>query len=186
MKYIWEGNKKKWQAEHPEQFEYYNGLTIRRYDEVYLQMWRGKAVIPSANYRFHTAEKREAYIDEQKKRATAYLEMKAKRRAEDEMCRATFQNEINLGTILYSSWGYDQTNIDFYEVTEKKGQTVTIRELAQESRESGFMSEYVKPIPGKYIGAPMKKRIGSRGIAIKSYISAWIWDGSEKLATHYA
>ena len=42
-------------------------------------------------------------------------------------------NSLQIGSILYASWGYDQTNIDFYEVTKLIGRTtLELRELGQE------------------------------------------------------
>lgn len=54
--------------------------------------------------------------------------------------RRNFKNPFSKGDVLYKSWGYEQTNVDFYQVTETKGKTITIRELQQERTETGFMS----------------------------------------------
>ncbi|STO91553.1 hypothetical protein [Fluoribacter dumoffii] len=43
------------------------------------------------------------------------------------------KHPLQINSILYSSWGYDQTNINFYQVIELVGNaTVVLRELAQE------------------------------------------------------
>ncbi len=42
-----------------------------------------------------------------------------------------------VGAILDSSWGYDQTNIDFYRIERRKNDTVWLQPLASRSKESG-------------------------------------------------
>src|ERR1035437_248284 len=37
--------------------------------------------------------------------------------------------EMKIGDLFYSSWGYEQTNVDFYQVTEKKGKTFTVKQI---------------------------------------------------------
>ena len=38
---------------------------------------------------------------------------------------------IKVGDVFYSSWGYDQTNVNFFQVVEIKEKMVKIREIAQ-------------------------------------------------------
>lgn len=60
---------------------------------------------------------------------------------------------VKVGDIFYSSWGYDQTNIDFFQVVELKGsQMVKVREIAQTTvRTETAMSEYVKPVKDAFL-----------------------------------
>lgn len=39
------------------------------------------------------------------------------------------QHNIKVGDIFYHSWGYEQTNIDFYQVIAVTAKTVSIREI---------------------------------------------------------
>lgn len=185
---MWKATKEKAMAEHPEQFETFGNLTIRKYDDKNgLQVWKKKANVPFINYIFKTVEQREKYLVDVKSSETKTQQFKAERRANNEMKRAEFKNKIEVGTILYSSWGYDQTNIDFYQVIENKNETVFIRPIASKNvRDAGFMSNYVAPIKDRFIGDPMKKRIGCGGIRLKSYSCAWLWEREEILETHYA
>lgn len=39
---------------------------------------------------------------------------------------------IEIGAIFYCSWGYDQTNIDYYQVVKKKGnKTILVKKIQQ-------------------------------------------------------
>lgn len=49
-------------------------------------------------------------------------------------------NPLTVGEILYTSWGYDQTNIDFYIVTRVSGRRVWVQPIAQDSETTGYMS----------------------------------------------
>ena len=58
---------------------------------------------------------------------------------------------LKVGDVLSGSWGYDQTNVEFWEVTKLVGKRmVEIRELCCESIETGFMSGNAVPLPGQY------------------------------------
>ncbi|HAT7074239.1 TPA: hypothetical protein JAN90_16075 [Legionella pneumophila] len=98
-------------------------------------------------------------------------------------------NSLQIGSILYVSWGYDQTNIDFYEVTKLIGSiTLELRELRQEPIPNGFgLSGKTKPIPGNYISPPFRKRINMHGsVKINEVVWASIWSGEALYYSSYA
>jgi len=39
------------------------------------------------------------------------------------------QHNIQIGDIFYNSWGYDQTNVDFFQVVSTTTKTITLREI---------------------------------------------------------
>lgn len=39
------------------------------------------------------------------------------------------KHDIKIGDIFYNSWGYDQTNIDFYQVISTTAKTITLRRI---------------------------------------------------------
>ena len=70
-----------------------------------------------------------------------------------------FRDQLEIGTILYTSWGYEQTNVDFYQVIEKSRAYCVIRELKQAYDATGSMQGYVVPLPNEFTSKePMKKR----------------------------
>lgn len=96
-----------------------------------------------------------------------------------------------VGDILYSSWGYDQTNIDFYQVTAVSGSSATVREIAKNylPSQSSRGQDAVMPAVGSFIGPPKKKRVQKSGggrdyrIKIDDSSTAWPWDGKPKFQT---
>lgn len=69
--------------------------------------------------------------------------------------RARFKNPYTLGDILHHSWGYDQTNCDYYQVVEVKPVSVVLKKIGAEvvPGSEGFMSNSLKPIKDCFIEA---------------------------------
>lgn len=66
------------------------------------------------------------------------------------------KNAVNLagfvvGDILYSSWGYDQTNIDFYQVVKVTAKTITVKEISYKSEYDSSMSGYKVPVKNSFV-----------------------------------
>lgn len=97
------------------------------------------------------------------------------------------QPTAKVGDILYASWGYEQTNVDFYEVVEVSGQSATIRKISRHVVADHTYSVDVMPNPGSFVGAPKKKRVQkSRGGKYEIKVNgeyAWLWEGKPKTET---
>jgi len=102
------------------------------------------------------------------------------------------QNELaKVGDIFYNSWGYDQTNIDWYQVVQVSptGKTVKVRPIAGKMKETGFMSGETVPIKGKFTGPAQQRKIYSysgRVYLTSKYGATPMWDGKPKHASWYA
>lgn len=57
------------------------------------------------------------------------------------------------GDIYRTSWGYDQTNVEFFEVVKRTASTVTLRRIAAKmgDPDHGENPHSVYPAPGRYI-----------------------------------
>ena len=94
---------------------------------------------------------------------------------------------MKIGDIVYISWGYDQTNINFYELIDKSGKmTFTLQEVGNKrvDEESGRGCNYVVPDLTYKYKEPFKKRLTKNG-DFKIYPFAWtyLWDGNPKYQT---
>jgi hypothetical protein len=115
---------------------------------------------------------------------------------------ATITTAPQIGDIFVSTWGYDQTNVDFYKVISTTAKTVTVVPIGQKIVEqTGFLSETVEPVdqikeettynwetgektttPAK----PIRRKIISGGyIKITDYQWAKQWTGRPVNQTHY-
>jgi hypothetical protein len=118
----------------------------------------------------------------------AHEDRKANWKAEAQRKAQEFRQNLKVGDILTASWGYEQTNIEFYEVLRIKGGMVTVRELMHASRETGFMSGECVPIPGRYLEREpeLTRRIGPGYVKINDCITAHAWDGQAEHWSSYA
>ena len=143
----------------------------------------GKKSTPDFHFVFKTMDARNDYICKYENNIRAYNKAK-----EDRKDKRMAPTTLKAGDILYASWGYEQTNIDFYEVTKVIGKrTVEIREIACEVIDPEFDRGHKIPVPGKFIGKPEKKVVRNGDtISITSYASAYRYDGSPKYFSTYA
>lgn len=153
---------------------YLKGLDIKEYKDIktvigtgYNTEGRPKAVAftgtrgkPDFYYNFETEQQREEYINQfiekQKNKLQRKQEMQAKKQAP-----ALAEIPFKIGDIIYNSWGWEQTNIDFYEITRVTKASVFIRPIQGEYTDEGYsnMSGFLKPIKGKYTGREQRKAI---------------------------
>ena len=154
----------------------------------YAKGFAGKRAKPDFFYYYRAPKIREEKIAQFfKDRAEASL-AKAKRREEQKA-----PHKMEVGTVLYTSWGYDQTNIDYYQVTKILGpRMVEIRQLAalqvDDNQSEGFRGWVGKSIPDidNFNGDPMRKKVTNGRIRIASYAWANVWDGKPMSWTAYA
>ena len=124
---------------------------------------------------------------------------KIERRAKQKAAGAdyTAKKYFNVGDVVYNSWGYEQTNIDFYQVTEVLGKKIRVRELKQEIHKcTGDMSADVIPILNEFhedkeLLLLTKPQVYSDGIIEaqicnpKSFYYFKKWDGKPKYSSWY-
>lgn len=133
----------------------------------------GKAARPVFNYRFKSLEQRDKWISEwlQGKRVS-YAEKIATR------AKRNSPHTLKVGDILDCTWGYEQTNVDFYEVVKVTARSVWLREIAQDSTETASMTGNCTPRKGAYISeARMYRANGYNCVRLSSYSCATLWDG---------
>lgn len=138
-----------------------NGKPVARFFKL-LTMGRNKGTYKMLNgYFYGTEQRREESIKEfianiQKTTSDKEQKSEIKKAIRDNM-----NHPFKVGQIYYDSWGYDQTNIDFYEVVEVNGKSLVMREIGAKAVEGtqGHDCQNVKPIAGKYFGEPIKKII---------------------------
>jgi hypothetical protein len=148
---------------------------------LYAIAFAGKQSKPLWHHRFRNDQDRQRYIDTTLEKRKYVVEHKQKKLDE----RKNFQHDYKEGDILYSSWGYDQTNIDWYEVTKVVGKQIEIRPIAgkQVGGGGGRGTDEVMPVPGHFTGPAVRKTPNQWGIRLTSYSSAFKWDGKPKHQT---
>jgi len=97
---------------------------------------------------------------------------------------------VNVGDIFVCSWGYDQTNIDYYKVLEVKNKSVVISAIGQNRTYTGHMQGECNPVPEVVSGKRITKRINACGDSVSlkmtSYSWAHPWSGKTNHFTEWA
>lgn len=77
------------------------------------------------------------------------------------MDKLTFRNgSVSVGDIFASAWGYEQTNVNFYQVILLHGKkTVTVRKIRGDYKYNAAMSGEVKPVINNFISEPLKRQV---------------------------
>ena len=147
----------------------------------------GKQSKPAWHYAWRNDAARFDRISDQIKVIEKRQADKAARRAE-----ANKPHGMEVGQILVSSWGYDQTNVYFYEIVELIGKTMVKLERigAQRATDSGEfghgMAQHVVPDPEVRTGEFYRSKAGKYGAAGKYGYKADVWSGKPIYQSWYA
>lgn len=68
---------------------------------------------------------------------------------------------VKIGNIYRRSWGYDQTNVDYFQVVALKAKTVVVRKInhAQVKGSEGFMSCNVVPVKDSFKDSELPRTV---------------------------
>lgn len=130
----------------------------------------GKALKPAFYYSFRDIPQMMKHIAEFQSQQAEIVASKAARASE----RKAFRHSLQVGDVLVCSWGYDQTNIDYYQVTELHGaHFVSVREIKANCSDAGNMTGTSTPRVNDFLPGVMRCRVNAQNsIKIKSYAYA--------------
>ena len=141
-------------------------------------VFSGKSNKPLWFHSFRSEADRQRAIDHE----IASSKARVKTKVDKAEARKNFQHGFQVGDILYASWGYDQTNVDFYQVTDVKGKEITVREIGARVVSSTMGSDKVMAEPHEFIGPPLRKRPQGQGdhvyVKIDDVRTAHEWEGN--------
>lgn len=139
----------------------------------------GRRARPDWQYRFRTPEHRETHI----RKHLVACAARANRPKERQ------KRKLEAGHILQSSWGYEQTNVDWFVVTRLIGKTmVEIQEIGSMDASDGseaWATGKSLPNPEKKIGAPMRRKVHGTGLSVDRVRYASLWSGCPANWTAY-
>ena len=139
---------------------------------VYEMAFSGMRGKPDYHYRFKSASEAQSYRDKWVNGKRGSYDAKQVRVNQRREALRNAGKHLQVGDVLVASWGYEQTNYDYYQVIRVFGtRSVEIRELAQQASYSGqSMTGECVPVTGKFIGEPMTKRVGVDGsVKVRSW-----------------
>ena len=99
-------------------------------------------------------------------------------------------NSVKINDIFYSSWGYDQTNIDFYQVIDVLPNSVKVVSIGEDRTYTGPMQGNCVPNLNNKGNKVITKRLNyynnKPSFKIASYASAYPWNGQPMNFTEWA
>lgn len=132
---------------------------------------------PAAWYT-ETVEKAEEYKKYLETKVAARETEKAARRARRSAAKKAIVNPWKVGQLFHYSWGYDQTNCEFYEAVAVSAKTVTLRPIAGSTvpNSEGMMSDRRGPVQGAFLGTeqlvkPLQCHVDYYGKAGAPYVA---------------
>jgi hypothetical protein len=158
--------------------------------QVYAAVFGGKRAKPDWHYHFvrfngsSPEEQREKRIKEWIENQRERAEATRKRRKE-----ANKGHTLKVGDVLSASWGYDQTNVNFFQVVEVPSKCyVVVRGIASLTVRDEGPSTYVRPVKDAFLaddrgGKAKRYKAGpNNSISWENYANAYqtSWD-----AEHY-
>ncbi len=149
--------------------EHTNGSALYTYEQagkLYAIAFWGTSARSLWHYSFRTEQQRYAAIVDFK----AKVDASVKYREERKVATAATPNPFKVGDIVNTSWGYDQTNVDFYVVTRRSAGCVWVRSISQDSEATGFMQERVWPkMPIEMHGPELRCRVIGGHFSVKGH-----------------
>lgn len=147
--------------------------------------YEGRRLKPSFHYRYRSAERRAEAIancvDSRQKRHESKLKLQQERKA--------FKTTLVVGDILSTSWGYEQTNVEFFQVIKvKSAKRIVIREVSKMLTQDDDAHDCGTVVPSKdsFIGDEIEKTVTiGESVKFESYRRASKWDGRPMYCSWY-
>lgn len=166
-----------------------NSIIIGQYtievneSELTAKCWKTKktgSIYVVFNYRFKTVEIMTKYVTNYAKSIFDNICQKQQQKAN--RLNERKNHGIEVGQIYYNSWGYDQTNVNFYMITSVKGQKIEFVEIAQNAESTKWDYGYTMPDSSKIISEKMTAiATGRQKFKVwKSRYQVSIFDGKPK------
>lgn len=149
----------------------------------YAAMFYGVQAKPVWHYSFKDAARREAAVIKGFADRREVKAIRAKWKDEAKAKAAALRATVQVGDLFHTCWGYDQTNVEFFEVVEVRGAYAVLREVAAASENNGPQDKCV-PQSGAFLepryagddrGQPIRRLIQDGHIKIDDVRTAWPW-----------
>lgn len=155
-----------------------------------LKITTSRAKKPYVNHYFKDENERALKLSAYEKRLIEIELEKIERRSSKKIQTEKFKEALKVGDILSCSWGWEQTNVDFYQVVSinDKKTKVIIQEMSHitvdGSEQSHGMACSVNP--GEVYGPKIEKTITGEYIKLDRSVSLSKWDGKACYKSWYA
>ncbi len=148
----------------------------------YLKIYRGSACNTDIFHSFRTSKARQEFAEATLKR------MGERQSSNKTRVNVDASDHWQVGDVMSYSWGYDQTNVDFFEVVRVSKKCVWVREIWQNSSDSlgGPTGGRTQPRRGDYKSDKIiRKVVGKDGYISFDHGCGSKWTGSSLYTSSY-
>jgi hypothetical protein len=151
-----------------------------------VRVFFGKQTKPVAAHYYRSEVEREAHVTKIFAQRAEVLNVKQQWKDE----RQNAPRGLEVGDILVCSWGYEQTNVDFYKVLrligDKSVEIISIGSKRADRETGNSMADYCTADPSITKGEPLIRRATNGSVKIKDYSTANKWCGRDHYRSWYA
>ena len=153
-------------------------LVLKNEDKLIAVAWSGKRSKYDWYYRFRDKKQMDKYISDYFCKLDDRARLKIERKEQKKKEKLEFFDSIQVGDIFVDSWGYDQTNVDFYKVTKKLKASIKIVKIGSEVTERFISSMMVVPRPSINTSEEITKIPQDGYVKTSSFSHAVPWSGN--------
>ena len=158
-------------------------------DRIWLKAYRGKAINAVSNFSFRDLAKAEAYAAEFAAAEARGIARRGALRADRSAALAAVKASDfwAVGDVGVYSWGYDQTNTEFWQVVEVKAKSIRIRRLNANKGYDQWEAGTTQPRRNEFRDDKiLTKRVGPNGGVGMDFGGLGKWDGKASYWSAYA
>lgn len=138
-----------------------------------LAVWRGRQAKPFSNYYYGSDESRQKEINRLKSSEDEIVKFKAQKKQKP---------DFEVGDVFVSCWGYDQTNVNAFQVIEKPSPHFAIlKEINTEAVSGSEGHDCCDVLPCidsfKNDSQSIRKKVSNNSVTINNVYWASKWDG---------
>jgi hypothetical protein len=114
----------------------------------------GKQSNPIWHYRFPNLEAMKTKLNTQISTLMSWEDMKADRKEKNKARLTADMDAVAVGGMFSYSWGWEQTNVEFFQVIEKKSKSFVMQEIRGRMHPSeglSSMAGYVSAVKGAFV-----------------------------------
>ena len=123
--------------------------------------YSGRRMKPDFYYRFRSLAEATSYVEKWASGQYNHVLEKQERKERKKELNKQAQELVSVGDVFKASWGYEQTNIDYYQVVGMTGKrTVQLRKIAGEMVERSYGDHGRKvPLLNEFIGEAFSRQL---------------------------
>ena len=151
---------------------------MKNEDRLIAVAWSGKRSKYDWYYRFRDKKQMDKYISDYFCKLEDIARLKIERKEQKKKEKQEFFDSIQVGDILVDSWGYDQTQNEFYKVTKKLKASIKVVKIGKETVADYTSALLVVPRPSIIISKEITKVPQDGYIRTRSFSGAVPWNGT--------